>query len=197
MLFKNKIKKNQFGYLKAEAKRIFIRTIILFGISVFIFILGIIIFGSKRNLFTLIAVLGALPFSQTLVNLIMLIRARKKECSEELMKKSSECVKDSTIVLKYDFYMTSEEGNYDIQVLTVFENSIIGYSKNAEFNHQKFEKHLNHMLAQNNLKASVIKIFTHNELNKFTERLSEAAANKLNQNENDLKILRLMENLSL
>ncbi len=50
--------KGTYGYLKSKRNRVLIRTIAFFAISIAIFIAGYVTTGSRKNLLTIIAVLG-------------------------------------------------------------------------------------------------------------------------------------------
>ena len=70
--------KGTYGYLKIKRNWVFIRTIVFFAISIAIFITGYVTTGSRKNLFTIVAVLGCLPACKSLVNLILFFRADRK-----------------------------------------------------------------------------------------------------------------------
>ena len=59
-----KIAKGQYGYMDKQRKRVIITTISYYAISLAIFAMGYITTGSKRNLLTIVAVLGLLPASK-------------------------------------------------------------------------------------------------------------------------------------
>ena len=61
--------KGNYGYIKAKRNRVIIRTIIFFAISLAIFVAGYITTGTRKNLFTIVAVLGCLPACKSLVNI--------------------------------------------------------------------------------------------------------------------------------
>lgn len=73
--------KGSFGYIVAKRRSTLIRTLLYFGISVALFAAGYITTGQKENLLTVVAVLGCLPASKSLVNTIMFFRAGG--CSRE------------------------------------------------------------------------------------------------------------------
>ena len=72
-------KKGEYTYLSQRKKQEILKTIIMFGISAAVFLMGYLSAGSKNNLLTIAAVLGCLPASKSAVSMIMNLRV--KGCS--------------------------------------------------------------------------------------------------------------------
>ena len=72
-----KISKGEPGYLKQQKKVVLIQTIVYFSISLAIFVIGYWSTKTKANLMSVVAVLGLLPASKSLVSLIMYLRTPK------------------------------------------------------------------------------------------------------------------------
>ena len=83
-LMMKRVGKGEYGYIAYQRKVVIIRTVIFFAVSIAIFIAGYVTTGTRRNLFTIVAVLGTLPACKSLVNLIMFTKA--KGCSEKAHK---------------------------------------------------------------------------------------------------------------
>ena len=73
-LFSGESYKGTFNYLDTQRKYEIARTIIYFAISISIFLAGYITTGTRKNLLTVVAVLGMLPASKSLVSVIMFCR---------------------------------------------------------------------------------------------------------------------------
>lgn len=202
-----KINKCDYGYLNSKLKKELIKTIILFIIPISIIIFGYIKEGTNKNIFTLIAVLGLLPAANNFVTLIMSIKAKKWASDVTLYNKVANTVDLSKVNVRFDLYMTGYDKTFPIQSICCIGNSLFGYTTDPNFNDEKFEDHLKPLLSQNGLKVGNIKIF--NNMDKYLSRLGSAASsfssdstndNNTNndiQSDHDLKILRLMENISL
>lgn len=198
-----KINKCEYGYFANQTKIEIRKSIILFIIPVCIFLLGVFIamirnpelsfWDARRNLLTLAAVLGLLPAARQITNTVMFVKYNKKHLSSEKYEAISGI--ELKIPVKYDLYMTTYDYTYQILSLTVASDTIVGYTEDASFNEEKFDTHIKSMLAQNGLNCSTIKIF--NDFDKYKQRLKAFADNEVENNEKELKILRLMENLSL
>ncbi len=190
---KKKIYKCDYGYLKHKLKFEIIKCLCLFAWPAAILIFGYIIKGSKMNIFTLVAVLGLLPAANCLVTLVMYIKAQKWICTEEIYNRVANVVNLDDVNVRFDLYMTGYARSFPIQSLTCVGNSLFGYSSMSDFPESKFEEHLKPLLSSNGLRVGNIKIF--NTLDKYESRLSSVSAES--QDEHDLKVLKLMENISL
>lgn len=134
-------------------------------LSLSIFFIGWWSTGTQKNLLTVVAVLGLLPASKSLVNMIMFIRARG--CSEHIYNKIAEHSGDLNEA--YDLYFTSYNKNYQVSHLVVEDKVICGFSEDSKLDAKACEKHLETMLKQGGCKNIVVKIY-HN-LDKYCEGL--------------------------
>lgn len=165
-----KIQKGEFGYLKAQRTIVFIRTAVYFAAALALFFAGLIITDSRKNLFTVAAVLGCLPACKSLVSLIMYIRA--SGCSREAEHVLQEAAENLTGM--YDMYFTSYKENYAISHMVVSGKNICGYTEDDRCSMSACEMHLSAMLKQGGYKDVTIKIFA--DLNKYCERLRQLNA---------------------
>ncbi len=157
--------KGNFGYLKNKRTQVLIRTIIFFAIPLALLIAGIVTTGDKKNLLTVVAVLGCLPACKSLVNLIMYLKA--KGCSTQAKEVLS--AKEGELVGMYDMYFTSYKKNFAISHMVVEGKNICAYTEDAAFDVAACEEHLQNMLKQGGYKDMTIKVFK--DLQKYCERL--------------------------
>jgi len=171
IIMKHKTAKGSFGYLVDRRKKTLIRTILFFGISLAVFLIGFLTTGSNQNYLTIAAVLGCLPASKSLVNTIMFYRYQG--CSHNDHKK----IQSHTGGLRelYDLVFTSYEKNFDIHHMVLSGGSIIGYTANTKCDTAGCEKHLRAMLAQNGFSKIHVKIFQ--DLTKYCSRLDQLQEN--------------------
>ena len=66
-----KAPKGVHGYTDAHKKRQLLKTILFFLLPAAIFLIGYLTTGTKKNYFTIIAVVGCLPACKELVNVLM------------------------------------------------------------------------------------------------------------------------------
>ncbi len=151
--------KGSYLYLDTQRKYEIARTVLYFLISFGIFFAGLIATGTKINLLTVVAVLGMLPASKSLVSAIMFMRY--KSCREEFKAES---------LSAYDMVFTSEKINFPVSHLCVSGGCIIGYSEKKDFNENAFKDHISGILAAERITDITIKVFTDKKA--YTNRIS-------------------------
>lgn len=159
--------KGTYGYLQAKRTQVLLRTILFFAIALLLLAVGIISTGTRKNLLTIVAVLGCLPACKSLVNLIMYYKA--KGCSMAVKEKAEKAEGD--LIGMYDMYFTSYKENFPISHMVVEGKNICGYTEWKECDVHACERHLSTMLKQGGYKDMTIKIFT--DLSKYCERLKQ------------------------
>ena len=171
--------KGNFGYLKRKRVQVIIRTIIFFGISLALFAAGYLTTHTKRNLLTVIAVLGCLPACKSLVNMIMFLRA--SGCSIEAMDKIQKV--EGHLVGMYDMYFTSYQKNFALSHMVLEDKIILGYTEDPKCDIPACREHLETMLKQAGYKDLTITVT--NDLPKYCEQLK--GLNDKNQAYNPVK----------
>ena len=174
-LFTTEGVKGKKDYLNSQKKYEIIRTLIYFGISIALFMAGFITTGDRNNLLTIVAILGCLPASKSMVSAIMY--CRQNSLSQEEADKIEVHTKDLTCL--YDMVFTTREKTYPVLHMAVCGNTVAGYMpiRKAPKNPKKAlseavcAEHLDTCLKVDNYKDVTIKIFT--DLGKYTARLSQ------------------------
>lgn len=182
-------KKGEFGYPPYECKRVIIRTAVYFMISIAVFLLGYFSTGKKENLLTIVAVLGMLPASKSLVSVIMYLKIPKFSVQD--FHEISE--KEGSVPVIYSMYLTSYKLNFPINCLAIRGNNLIGYTEFSNCDASACEEHIKNMLKQNSLKNVTVKIF--HEKSRFIERLGQLQ--DLEEGKKELEVLELMRDISL
>ena len=150
-----KVAKGDAGYIRARKRKILLKTVLEFGIVAALLILGIVETGSRQNLLTVVAVLGCLPASKALVELIMVLPHRS--ITEET---SSEIELNANLLTRvYDMVFTSEKIIMPVEAIVISGNTICGYSSNAKVDMNFIAKHLKQYLYANRFDKVSVKIF--------------------------------------
>lgn len=165
-------RKGEFGYFTREKKRRLVITLILFAVPLLIFFTGLIHFGKRESLFTIIAVVGCLPACKSLVGLIMAFM-QKSISHEEYEKISS---KAGDLVMTYEMYITSNQKNGYIDAFAICGNQVVGYSSSDKIDVKFMEDFIQRILHQNGYKVTV-KIMK--ELNPYLDRIQNLAMTRL------------------
>lgn len=157
--------KGTFGYLHRKKWQALARTAIFFGISLALFAAGVITAGKKENLLTIVAVLGCLPASKSLVNTVMLFRARG--CSENA--RAAIAPLEGRLIGMYDMYFTSYQKNFALSHMIVENHVILGYTEDEKCDSGACAEHLRTMLRQGGVKDMTVTIS--GQLQKYCEQL--------------------------
>lgn len=184
-----RLKKGAFGYPPYERKRVLIRTAVYFLISIAVFLLGYFSTGKKENLLTIVAVLGLLPSSKSLVSAIMYFRIPQfsEAVYQEIFKHAGE------VSVIYSMYLTSYHSNFPVNCFAVRGNNLIGYTEFPNCDAAACAEHIQGILKQNSIKNVTIKIF--HEKSRFLERLTQLQA--LEHSKKESEVLALLCDISL
>ena len=157
------------SYEHAKYKRTvdIIITIFLFLLSLGLFVIGYVATGSKKNLLTIVAVLGLLPACKMVVDVIMCFRVKPVE---ESVREGIDASIGKLYGL-YHMYFTSYDKNFPIDHLVITSNSVIGLCSHPKFDEKLFITHLKDHMRKDGIKDITIKIF--DDYNKYLNRLSE------------------------
>ena len=150
-----KIIKGNPGYINKHKKIAILKAVLEFGIVIALLILGIMETKSRLNLLTLVAVLGCLPASKALVEVIMIFphHSIHDEVAEEIKNKTTE------LTTVYDLVLTSEKHIMPIDCVVVSDNTICGYTSNKKTDVAFAAKHIKQMLYANQYTKVSVKIF--------------------------------------
>ncbi len=166
-MFSSEKYKGSKGYLDSQKKYELMRTLLYFGISLSLFAAGWVATGNRLNLLTVVAVLGCLPASKSLVGLIMFLRFHScpETVSEELEKHTG------NLFVLYDLVFTSYDKNYQVDHMAVRGNTVCGLAGGKTFDEQGFYKHIDGILKAENYRDVTVKIFT--DIRRYTDRLEQ------------------------
>ncbi len=155
------------NYLQTQKKYEIMRTIIYFGISLSLFIAGYLATKSRMNLLTVVAVLGCLPASKSMVEMIMYMRF--KGCNPAHANEINKHTEGLNVL--FDMVFTSYDKNYEIAHIAIKGNTICGFTQDDKFDEQAFYKHIGTILKAENYRDASVKVFQ--DLKKYTDRLEQ------------------------
>ena len=166
--------KGQQNYLDSQKKYEIARTVLYFAISLSLFVAGILATKTRKNLLTVVAMLGCLPACKSMVGMIMFLKF--KSLPEEACKKIKQSI--GSLQGLYDMVFTSYDKTYQVDHLVLKDHTLCCYCSHEKTDENRCQEHLEKMLLQGGHKGLSIKVFK--SLDKYTERLVS-----LNQLEND------------
>lgn len=186
----SKINKGEFAWLSGRKKREIIKTVLYFGISAALFLMGWLSTKTTANLLTIVAVLGCLPASKSAVSMIMFLRV--KGCSKETEVQLRERFGEDFGC--FNLYFTSDKKNYEIHHLFVNKSSIAAYTEDEKTKSGDFEEHIQTMLRQAGVTKAGVKLYKDRQ--KYMERLEQLILLEADR-VNDEKILTCLYSVSL
>ena len=191
MKFLNKYQKGEYEYASYNKKRSWIITVFLYVLSLSIYLMGYISTGSNKNLLTIVAVLGILPASKSLISAIM--NSRVKTTDQDTREAIDSVIGNLTGM--YNIYLTSYDINFYLVHLVVTSDSLICLSDDKNFDVKRFNEHLEKHMKIDGINNILIKVFDNKEA--YTDRLIQ-----LNNLETSVikphgKLLNLIKNISL
>ena len=190
-----KVAKGNPGYIKNRKRKVILKTVLQFGIVVALLVLGIMETKSRLNLLTLVAVLGCLPASKSLVEVIMLFphRSINQSVSDEIQEKTS------ALTVAYDLVFTSEKHIMPVDCVVISDNTICGYTSNEKTDTVFPAKHIKQILYANQFTNVSVKI-----LDNYTAIVTRAegmnniaAVEKNDTKKKEEKIRQVILNISL
>lgn len=153
---KNKVFKGQPGYFLSRKKKLLTGSLAGFLMMFLFFVTGFIIYGTPKNLFSVLAVITVLPTTKIYVQYMML--PWKNNADREYLEKIKAEYPD------VDFYaellMTGLDKRYEITYLAIDKDeNITAYSGNPKSEKELFSKAVVNFLNYYNFDAKV-KLFT-------------------------------------
>ena len=144
-----KVKKGDYGYIRYEKKKRLLTTVVLFLIPLAAFLAAFLITGTKKNIITVIAMVGCLPACRALVNMIMMWL--QKPMDAKVYKKIQ--AHEGELEVTYETYLTTYEKSVFVESFAVCGNKVIGYTSHMDGSTQFIEDHVRGILKQNGYKV--------------------------------------------
>ena len=184
--------KGCYGYLTRQKKKEIIKTVLFFALSLSVFAIGYATTGTKKNLLTIVAMLGFLPASKSMGSMIMYLKAGvcSQVCYERLQK-----IDHGGMHMLYDLYLTSYRSNFQISALAVRNQSVCGYTEDQKCDMAAGEKHLTEILCQNGYQNLTVKLFA--DPDTFADRLAQMSAMPEKMEEKEAAIREIIMDISL
>ena len=171
-----KVNKGDYGYIRAQKIKRTLITLALFVLPVGLFLIGYFTTHTRKNLLTLVAILGCLPACKSMVGAIVMWMQRSVK--QEVYDKIQPAV--GKLVVSYEMYITTYDKSLFLDAAAICGNTVVFYTSKApakdlvEFMEQYIQKILRH----NGYKEN-IKILT--DIKPFLERM-----NYMNQHQKEL-----------
>lgn len=190
-----KIQKGKPGYLNYKKKVEIIRTIVYFAIVLAVLALGIWQTGTRLNILTVVAILGCLPASKSLVGVIA--RFPYPSIDPDKAKEIAKLSRHLTVC--YDTVITSREKIMPADCFVISGHNIYGYTHYEKVNTDELAKHIRTILNDNQYTGMTIKVL--NQYAPFLARVEGldniATVEKEDTKEQERAIRHLLLNISM
>ena len=137
---KQKLEKGAYGYLKSKKKEALLHTLLMAGIGIAIFVIGLLLNKMEvANIFTVFAFLMVLPAAKSFVTVIVLFPYQS--ISQEKKNSLEQYAREQDVVL-YDVVFTSAEKIMHLDCIYITEHQIIGYTSRKKDNLKVIQEYL-------------------------------------------------------
>ncbi len=182
--------KNTYGYIDSQKKYEIIRTLVYFGISLSLFSAGYIATKSKMNVLTVVAILGCLPASKSLVGMIMFLR--QKGCSKVLYEKVNPlCINVKQL---YDLVFTTEKVTYQIAHAAYHAKCLILFSEKT-IDENSLQAHIEEYMRRAHIAGVTVKVYS--DTKKYCTRLSQMTLLEDEQPRLAQEVIQLLKEITL
>ena len=148
-----------------------LKTFLFFLIPISIFVLGYVSStGTKRNYFTILAIVGCLPACKEMVNVLMFLK-RRFPCRKGLYEEIE--AHGGKLTRAYELVLTTYEKNYPVHSLVISGNEIAGYTTMKNTDLKPLQEHIVKMLKENGISGIHVHIFP--DLKTYLDRVDALA----------------------
>lgn len=148
---KKRKKKGEYGYFSWEKKKRAAVTLGMFLLLAALFVTGYVKTGGRKNLFTLVTILGCLPACKQLVAWLMMLprRSMERESYDRIKKRAGR------LPMLYDLYFTTYEKNALVDALAIDGETVAGFCSRTQEHRIFIQGHIQDMLKKSGCPATV------------------------------------------
>lgn len=168
------MKKGSFGYL--QKKRVFslVKSILFLAAVLIIYFTALHHFHTNKNIFSIIAAVGALPTGRSIVETVMCYRARS--ASDRVRQKVEEIPGISSCYSLYDLYLTSYERAYSLSHAAIGNGLLVGLTEAQDTDCRLCGQHICDMAAKEGIEGFKADIYRN--LDEYAAALKDLVRNK-------------------
>ncbi|MDR1017574.1 MAG: hypothetical protein LBM02_02605 [Lachnospiraceae bacterium] len=151
-----KLLKGKKGYIKYIKKRNLKMSILEAFILLIIYMVGIEKYGTPKNVFTIIAIVGVLPFARAFVQFILVVKF--KGISGNIYKEIEKHIKDYTAIYELPFSTSSKV--YCIQAAVIKSNNAYFYIEDKNVDEGRIYEYLLEFMISSGFSNARVRIST-------------------------------------
>lgn len=164
---KKRVRKGAYGYIRHQKIRTTMITLGLFVLPLAIFTAGYLQTGTRKNWFTILAILGCLPACKSLVSMIMILMQKPVEKQVYEQAKAA----NGNLTAGYELVFTTYERSFPINTLIVCGDQVVCYTPDEKADLAVLEKHISRILSANGFTSVQVKALK--DLKKYLQRASD------------------------
>ncbi len=146
-----KASKGRFGYFRYERMRRLLLTIITVLLPAAVFVAGIIVYGTEKNLLTVISLVLVIPFAMAFVSLVMVYT--HSSIPEEEYREIEEHA--GTLTMAYELYVTHETASTMVDAFAICGNTVVGLVTEKKGDPKFTADYIKKVLRSNGIGSSV------------------------------------------
>lgn len=150
-----KLVKGRPGYIQRRKKRYLMWAILEFAVVLMLLALGIWQTGSRKNILTIVAIVGCLPAAKMLVEYVVMFpfKGISRNCAKEIKDKAS------LLTMAYDLIFTCNEKLMQVDAIVISDHVVCGYTSYEKTDEKAVTEMLKSLLASENYEKMTVKIF--------------------------------------
>ncbi len=166
------MKKGTFGYLKSARKKSLIKSGLFLAAVLIVYFAALFHYKTNKNVFSILAAVGALPTGRSIVLSIMLLRA--KGASERVFEAVEKVGSLPEGCSGYDLYLTGYEKSFSLSHAAVLDRTVVGLTEDEKTDCTLCEKHIRDMVKKDSHVGYETRVFR--DLAGYTEELKKLSA---------------------
>ncbi len=160
--------KGNIGYLEKKRRYSLIKSILFLAAVLIIYFVALSIYKTNKNVFSIVAAVGALPTGRSIVETIMCFRARS--ASPKVIEAVGKISFPDDFFTAYDLYLTAYERSYSLSHAAVGNGQLTGITEAGDTDCGLCERHISEMFGKEGISDYRIKIYR--DLDEYKDALS-------------------------
>lgn len=185
------MKKGSFGYLKNARKKSLIKSGLFLAAVLIVYFAALFHYKTNKNVFSILAAVGALPTGRSIVLSIMLLRA--KGASEKVFEAVEKVKGLPEGCSGYDLYLTGYEKSFSLSHAAVLDRTVVGLTEDEKTDCALCEKHIRDMVRKDSHVGYETRVYR--DLAGYTEELKKLSA--VESDPEDRAVMNMLFGISL
>ena len=166
------MKKGSFGYLESARKKSLIKSGLFLAAVLIVYFGALFYFKTNKNVFSILAAVGALPTGRSIVLSVMYLRA--ESASEKARKAVEKAGGLPEGCSGYDLYLTGYEHSFSLSHAAVLDRTVVGLTEDETMDIRLCQNHIRDMVRKDEHVGYEVRIYR--DLQEYTVALKHLSA---------------------